>query len=67
MNSKGKAITSIKQIQHEKESLTEAEKGQKVAISFEGVTIGRQINENDILYSEISEDDFRKMKEVSQC
>lgn len=63
----GRVITSIKQIQHEQESLKEAEKGTQVAISFEGVTIGRQIREEDILYSEITEDEFRKMKEYSEC
>ncbi len=66
MNSKGKSITSIKQIQLEKESLTTAGRGMQVAISFEGVTVGRQINEGDVLYSDIPENDFRQIKTLAQ-
>ncbi len=67
MNEAGKMITSIKQIQHEQKSLNAAERGMQVAISFEGVTVGRQIKEGETLYSEITEEEFRKMKELSQC
>jgi translation initiation factor 5B len=66
MNSAGKSITAIKQIQAEKENLTTAQKGMRVAMSFENVTVGRQVHEGDVLYSDISEDDFRQMKGLSQ-
>jgi len=62
----GKQITSIKAIQMEKESLTTAERGLRVAISFEHVTVGRQIKEGDLLYSSIPEDDFREMKKLKE-
>ena len=62
MNSKGEEITSIKSIQQEQESINEVEKGKQVAISFDGVIVGRQIKEGDILYSAVPEEHFRRMK-----
>ena len=62
----GKEITVIKEIQVEKENVTTAERGLQVAISFENVTMGRQIKEGDILYSSISEEHFRKLKELKE-
>jgi translation initiation factor 5B len=62
----GKDISSVKSIQHEKESLSIVEAGKQVAISLPNVTVGRQINENDTLYSGIPEPDFRKLKSLKQ-
>ena len=61
-----KPIATVKNIQHEKENLSIAEKGKQVAVAFEGVTIGRQVNEGDILYAEISEQEFRMLKEYKK-
>jgi translation initiation factor 5B len=33
-----------------------------VAVSMDNVTIGRQLNEGDVLYVAVPEDDFRKLK-----
>ncbi len=52
----------IKTIQEEKETLKQAEKGKQVAISIPGVVAGRQINENDILFVNLNENDFKKLK-----
>lgn len=60
----GKPVGVIKSIQSEKRSLEEALQGQEVAISVEGVTVGRQIKGGDILYSDIPEGDVRKLKEM---
>jgi translation initiation factor 5B len=62
----GKKISDIKSIQAEQENLTRAEKGKQVAISMDKVTVGRQINEGDILYSAIPEEDFRKIKNLTK-
>ncbi|MFT4303443.1 MAG: translation initiation factor IF-2 [Candidatus Woesearchaeota archaeon] len=62
----GKVISEIKSIQKEKESVTEVEKGSEVAISMINVTVGRQIDEGDILYSAIKEDEFRKYKDLKK-
>ncbi len=62
----GKKLTQIKSIQEEQENLTRAEKGKQVAISMDKVTVGRQINEGDILYSAIPEQDFIKIKKLTK-
>ncbi len=62
----GKQITTVKSIQHEKDTLSKVEAGKQVAVSMPGVMVGRQINENDILYSAVPEEDFRKLKELKK-
>ena len=62
----GKKLTEIKSIRQEKDNLTRVEKGKQVAISMDKVTIGRQINEGDILFSAIPEEDFRKLKNLTK-
>lgn len=59
----GKIVGTVKGIQHEKQNLNSADEGLKVALSIEDATVGRQIQENDILYSVVPEQDFRKLKE----
>ncbi|MGM5482350.1 MAG: translation initiation factor IF-2 [Nanobdellota archaeon] len=56
----------IKTIQDEQKSVEKAEKDQQVAVSIEGASIGRQINESDILYSHLTENEFRKLKECKK-
>lgn len=60
----GKAITYIKSMKDDKDNVNEAKSGTQLAIALDGVTVGRQINEEDILYTIISESDFRKLKEL---
>jgi len=66
MKKDGNKITEVKSIQKDQENLNEAEKGKQVAISLPKVTVGRQINENNILYSAIPEEDFIKLKELKK-
>ncbi len=66
MNSQGKEITEAKEIQSDKDKLEKAESGKQVAVSMPKVTVGRQINENDILYSSIPEEDFKKLKNLKE-
>ncbi len=63
MNKNGVQITSVKGIQVEKENVDRLEKGKQAAVSLTDVTIGRQVNEGDILYSAIPEEHFREYKE----
>ncbi|MGC8928937.1 MAG: translation initiation factor IF-2 [Candidatus Woesearchaeota archaeon] len=65
MNSEGKEITTVKSIQLENKSISEASKKQ-VAVSLENVTFGRQIKGNDVLYSSIPESDFKRLKELKK-
>ncbi|MBT3262241.1 translation initiation factor IF-2 [Candidatus Woesearchaeota archaeon] len=64
MNKQGKDITVVKALQEEQENISVAIKGKQVACSMGGVTVGRQVNEGDTLYSSIPEEDFRKLKEL---
>ncbi len=66
MKKDGKEITEIKSIQLEQENVSKAEKGKQVAISLPNVTVGRQINEGDVLYSAITDKDFRKLKDLKK-
>ncbi|MFH1054213.1 MAG: translation initiation factor IF-2 [Candidatus Woesearchaeota archaeon] len=62
MNNQGKSITEVKEIQHKKDNISEAEKGMQVAVSMPGVVVGRQVKEGDILFSSIPEEHFKKLK-----
>jgi translation initiation factor 5B len=66
MNPEGKVLTNVKGMQLEQKNIDSAERGKQVAVSLPDVTVGRQIKEGDILYSFISEEDFRKFKEYKQ-
>ena len=62
----GKKLTEVKSIQSEGKNVSEAEKGKQVAISLPNVTVGRNIFENDILISDLSEDAFVKLKNMKK-
>ncbi len=62
----GKTLGEIKDIQKEGTTVTEALKGEEVAVSMPGITVGRQLKEGDILYSSINEDQFRQYKELKK-
>ncbi|MBI2208284.1 translation initiation factor IF-2 [Candidatus Woesearchaeota archaeon] len=66
MKKDGNKITEVKSIQQDQENVEKAERGKQVAISLPRVTVGRQINENDILYSAVPEQDFKKFKELKK-
>ena len=51
----GKVVGDIKQIKLNKENVTEAKEGAEVAVSIDGVTIGRQIEVGETLYVAIPE------------
>jgi len=63
INSDGKVIERVKEVQLDGKKTDKAEKGKDVAISLPNITYGRQVNENDIFYSNIKEDEFMKMRE----
>jgi translation initiation factor 5B len=60
----GKPVAAVKSIQKEQENISEAKRGDQVAVAYEGAAVGRQIHENDILYSYVPEQDFKQMKEL---
>lgn len=59
----GKTIDKIKGIQSKGKNIEKASKGEEVAISCPNITIGRQVEEVDILYSDINEENFKKLRE----
>ncbi|MBN2457871.1 translation initiation factor IF-2 [Candidatus Woesearchaeota archaeon] len=66
MKSDGVRVAYIKGVQLEQKNIEKAEKDKQVAVSMDGVTIGRQIHEGDILYSDMTENEFRKLKELKE-
>ena len=55
----GREVGIIESIQSENISLQEAKKGERVAVSIQGPTVGRQINEGDILYVNVPEEHLK--------
>ena len=64
INQDGKIVGKVKSIQKDNKSISIAKKGDKVAISIEKAMVGRHINEGDILYTYITEDEFREYKKL---
>jgi translation initiation factor 5B len=58
----GNEVARVKAMQHEKESVDEAEEDQELAISLPGVNFERKLKETKYLYSEISEKQFKTFK-----
>ncbi len=63
-NLKGKIVGTVKEIQKEGQSIHEAKQGDKVAISMEEPTIGRQIKEGEQLISFLNKNDLDILKSV---
>ncbi len=53
VNSEGKRIGTILQIQDRSLAIDEATTGMEVAVSIRGPTVGRQIKEDDVLYVDV--------------
>jgi translation initiation factor 5B len=51
MSVEGVELGTVEQVQDQGKALTEAREGDKVAISVDGPTLGRQVKENDIIYT----------------
>ncbi|MDP3699053.1 MAG: translation initiation factor IF-2 [Nanoarchaeota archaeon] len=66
MRADGMRVSTVKSLGEEQESLTVAEQGKQVAMAMDGVTIGRQVKEGDYLYTDISEEHFKKLKELKK-
>ncbi len=64
MKNNGSIVGTIKGIQSENKPIEEAIQGQEVAISIEGVTVGRQIKGEDILFTDIPASDAKKLRDM---
>jgi translation initiation factor 5B len=66
MKSDGAKLNVVKGLQADSKKVEKAEKNKQVAVSIDGITVGRHVNEGDILYSEINQEEFRKLKEMKE-
>ncbi len=57
-------VGEIREIQSKGENVSRAEAGERVAISMNDVTIGKDINEGDELVVHLSDDDIEKLEKV---
>jgi translation initiation factor 5B len=53
-------------MQEGKDNISLAQQGKQMAMSMDGVTLGRQVEEGDFLYTDIPENDFKKLKELKK-
>jgi len=60
----GKVIGKVKEVQKEGHVIKEAKVGEKVAVSMEEPTVGRQIEEGDVLIAVLNEEDRKILSEV---
>jgi len=59
----GKRIGVVHQIQNEGKNLDIADRGMQIALSIKGPTIGRQINEGDVFYTDLNSREARLLLE----
>ncbi|MDE1860567.1 MAG: translation initiation factor IF-2 [Candidatus Micrarchaeota archaeon] len=59
MNGSGEVVGRIKELQENGASLQQAKKGDSVAMSMEDVTFGRQVKEEDRLYTYVNDQTIR--------
>ncbi len=62
----GSKAGHLKSMQKEKETVESADKNDEVAVSLPGVTAGRQVKENDVLYVDMGEENFRILKKFKK-
>mgnify|MGYP006266258469 CR=1 FL=1 len=64
MTPEGDRIGNVKSIQEQNESIDKAAKGSEIATSISGATIGRNIEEGDILLTDITSEDYKTLKQL---
>ncbi len=63
INSEGEIVGTIKSIEDKGKSIKEMKKNESYALSVNGMNIGRNVTESEIIYSDITERQFRLLKE----
>ncbi len=66
MKIEGRRLSNVKSMQEGQENVSVAAQGRQLAMALDGLTVGRQINEGDFLYTDIPEEDFKKLKELKK-
>ena len=60
MDKSGSVVGEIREIQKEKEKVEEAGLGDELAISCDGITVGKNVNESDVLFTYMTSDELAK-------
>jgi translation initiation factor 5B len=63
INEEGKKVGNVHQVQESGKTIEEATVGMQVAVSINGPTIGRQINEGDIFYTDLNGNQAKQLLE----
>ncbi|MFZ5500614.1 MAG: translation initiation factor IF-2, partial [Candidatus Micrarchaeota archaeon] len=58
MDKSGTPVGEIREIQKDKEKVLEASAGDQLAVSCDGMTIGKDVNEGDVLYTYMTVDEL---------
>lgn len=66
MDAQGRKLTTVKSLQEGQETVHEATQGKQLALAMDNITIGRQVQLGDYLYTDIPEQDFKKLKELKK-
>ncbi|MEM3372268.1 MAG: translation initiation factor IF-2 [Candidatus Korarchaeum sp.] len=64
LNERGRRVGVVLDIQHEGNRIPEARAGQRVAISIKGGVIGRNVKEGRVLYTDVSEFDDERSRDI---
>ncbi len=62
MNKQGGVIGRVRELQNNSMPVNEAKKGESVAISIDGITFGRQVKDNDVLYAHINDEEEQLLR-----
>jgi len=62
IDEKGERVGKIKNLQHENKSVSEANEGTELAISIPGINFERRMRNVKVIYSNISENQFRNFR-----
>ncbi len=61
MKGDGRVIGRVKSLQDKKESLREVRMGSEVAVAIDGITFGRQVKGDEVLYIDLTEADAKAL------
>ncbi|MFB6174692.1 MAG: translation initiation factor IF-2 [Candidatus Nanohalobium sp.] len=65
MNEEGTSLGTVKSIQEQNEKVEKAEKGDQVAVSISNATVGRDFDEGDVLYVNVTGKEYKQLKELN--
>ena len=63
INSEGKEIAKVKDVQENQKKVNQAEQGKEIAISLPGTMFDRVLQDEEFLYSDLTENQFKQFKE----